>query len=173
MIVDDSNQQRTLAKEFLGEFQVVCSSVDVAPTLDLSIDQPELIVLIITKPIEPDHLRAEVKRLLTSQEVGRPSRLTAGNLVLDIELREAKINNRSVHLSLLECQLLRYFIANKNQMLARTEILKSIWSERKVSERTIDTHIVSLRRKTKGFNYDLATLYGAGYILKSKDGYTA
>ena len=50
--------------------------------------------------------------------------------------------------------------------MSRERILEAVWRDSVVSDRTVDTHIVSLRKKLVGFNHTIATVYGAGYVLK-------
>jgi DNA-binding response OmpR family regulator len=91
-----------------------------------------------------------------------------GNLSVDIRTFEAHIDGRQLSLSLLEFSLLRFFISNKGQIMSRQQILDGVWKNTVVSDRTIDTHMVHLRKKLVGFNHTLATVYGAGYVLTDK-----
>jgi DNA-binding response OmpR family regulator len=92
--------------------------------------------------------------------------LTCGNLRLYLERLEAYIDHEIVDLSLLEFNLLAFFVENKDTVLSRQKILSSVWKDSVVIIRTVDTHIASLRRKLKGSSYSLSTIYGAGYVLK-------
>jgi DNA-binding response OmpR family regulator len=74
-----------------------------------------------------------------------------------------------VTLSVLEFNLLRYFVENINRVLSREKILQAVWREAVVTDRTVDTHMTSLRKKLQNSTLGFSTLYGAGYILKSKD----
>lgn len=47
-------------------------------------------------------------------------------------------------------------------------ILDSVWSDRDVSDRVVDNHILSLRKKLISFDHEIFSVYGAGYSLKSK-----
>jgi DNA-binding response OmpR family regulator len=50
--------------------------------------------------------------------------------------------------------------------MSRASILEDVWQGSHVSSRTIDTHMVYLRKKLDGFDHQLSTVYGAGYILR-------
>jgi len=63
---------------------------------------------------------------------------------------------------------LRFFVENFNRVLSREKILQAVWREAVVTDRTVDTHMTSLRKKLQNPSLAFATLYGAGYILKTR-----
>ncbi len=125
----------------------------------------------ISKPYSVDELRARVESKIRrvserGTQVGKFSQ--CGNLVLNRAKMEAKVNGGVIPLSALEFNLLAYFVDNKEQILTRERILDAIWHNAVVTPRTVDTHISFLRKKLEPCDYMISTLYGAGYILKSK-----
>lgn len=108
---------------------------------------------------------AKIRRVEEQNEV--PEVLKVGNLELDARRLEVTLDGRSLPLSVLEFNLLRFFVLNLDRVMTRTEILEGVWKGAVVSNRTIDTHMVYLRKKLKGFDHSLATVYGAGYILRA------
>lgn len=107
---------------------------------------------------------AKIRRL--EEQSDEPDVLNCGNLVLDSARLEAAVASRTLPLSVLEFNLLRFFVANKDRVMSRKQILDGVWKDAVVSNRTIDTHMVYLRKKLSGFSHTLATVYGAGYILR-------
>lgn len=107
---------------------------------------------------------AKIRRLEEREE--DPELITCGNLSLDTRKLEATVGDRALPLSVLEFNLLRFFVLNKNRVMSRAQILSGVWKDAVVSNRTIDTHMVYLRKKLSGFDHVLATVYGAGYILR-------
>ncbi len=103
---------------------------------------------------------AKIRRL--EEQVDEPEVVTCGNLTMNAARLEATINERTIPLSVLEFNLLRFFVVNKEKVVSRQQIV--------VSNRTIDTHMVYLRKKLAGFSHNLATVYGAGYILRESRG---
>ena len=126
---------------------------------------------VLQKPIRPRELIARIntKFRRIDELRGQPTLLSAGDLKLDLERFECHVRDELVTLSVLEFNLLRYFVENINRVLSRERILQAIWREHVVTERTIDTHMTSLRKKIQNSNVEFSTLYGAGYILKSKE----
>jgi len=125
----------------------------------------------VPKPFRPKELLARVQskvRRLEERE-GKDEVIECGNLVLDTKRLDAAINGRSLGLSVLEFNLLKCFVQNKDRVMSRETILQSVWRDAVVSDRTVDTHIVSLRRRLENFDHMIATIYGAGYILKREE----
>jgi two-component system phosphate regulon response regulator PhoB len=122
----------------------------------------------VVKTTRPRELVArilsKIRRIEEREE--DPELITCGNLILNTRKLEATINSRPLPLSVLEFNLLRFFVANKDRVMSRQQILEGVWKDAVVSNRTIDTHMVYLRKKLVGFDHILATVYGAGYILR-------
>jgi DNA-binding response OmpR family regulator len=107
---------------------------------------------------------SKIRRIEEREE--DPELIACGNLSLNTRKLEATINERPLPLSVLEFNLLRFFVTNKDRVMSRQQILEGVWKDAVVSNRTIDTHMVYLRKKLIGFDHVLATVYGAGYILR-------
>lgn len=107
---------------------------------------------------------AKIRRL--EEQVDEPEIVSCGNLTLNAARLEATIDDRTIPLSVLEFNLLRFFVTNRDKVVSRQQILEGVWKDAVVSNRTIDTHMVYLRKKLAGFTHNLATVYGAGYILR-------
>lgn len=132
--------------------------------LDLGADD------LLQKPFRPRELLARMStKLRRLEESKKPvSHLRCGDLEMDLDRFECRINQTPIVLSVLEFNLLRFFVENFNRVLSREKILRAVWREAVVTDRTVDTHMTSLRKKLQGSSLAFATLYGAGYILKSR-----
>jgi DNA-binding response OmpR family regulator len=73
-----------------------------------------------------------------------------------------------IKLTLKEAQLLKYFIINKNKVLAREDILTEIWGEDDYFlGRSMDVFISRLRKYvTNDKRLDIRTVRGTGFILE-------
>jgi DNA-binding response OmpR family regulator len=118
----------------------------------------------IVLPIDRLELKAKVMARLKKNTTGR--NLTLGNMKIDTQKMELIIDGQLQSLSKLELHLICLFAKNPGHVMSRRHILNEIWGEVSVSERTIDAHIVSLRRKMSGFKGHLGTVYGSGYVLR-------
>jgi len=61
--------------------------------------------------------------------------------------------------------LLKIFLQNEGRLLAREQILESVWPGEDVSDRTIDLQVFRLRKELKQWNHLIQAVYGRGYIL--------
>lgn len=123
----------------------------------------------IEKPVDLVVIKARLKaRLRRIQELSNNG-VCFGNLKLFSERFEIELDGRLERLSEIEFTMLRIFLTNPNKKISREDILKTIWNDTRVEERTVDVHISSLRRKLKDFNHHIKALYGSGYILRPNE----
>ncbi|MEO5909513.1 MAG: response regulator transcription factor [Pelobium sp.] len=76
-------------------------------------------------------------------------------------------NNKKIELTILENRILLYFLNNKNKVISRDDLMMEVWGYNSdVNTRTLDMHIVRLRKKIET-NADrpdfLQTVRGVGY----------
>jgi DNA-binding response OmpR family regulator len=123
---------------------------------------------LIQKPFRAQELSARIAAKLrrVAERNGEVKSLACGNLVLDLGRIEARVDSKLVPLSVLEFSLLKFFVQNQGDVISRSQILKEVWKDCIVSDRTVDSHVVSLRRKLAGSRYSLVTVYAAGYAFR-------
>ena len=125
----------------------------------------------LVKPFSFAELLARIKAVLRRgiKDV-ELSKLTVGDLSLDLINRTAHRNESDIELSSREFLLLEYLMRNAEQILTRTMILENVWGyDFDTSSNIIDVHINHLRTKIdKGFPQKLIhTIKGVGYVLKN------
>ena len=111
--------------------------------LDLGADE------YITKPIGSRELIARVKAVLRrahKNEEGDDA-FTFGEIEVRFRSREVFKAGEPLHLTALEFKLLKFLIDRRGQVVTRDKILDEGWGDAIVASRTIDPHIVHLRRK--------------------------
>ena len=104
----------------------------------------------VTKPFSRRELLARVKALLRRAEPANAplDRFHFGDVDVDFKGYEVKKGGRPVELTAKEFALLRLLIHHKDEVLRRDVILNEIWGDDSdVFPRTVDTHIVHLRKK--------------------------
>jgi DNA-binding response OmpR family regulator len=127
----------------------------------------------IVKPFGTEELRARIRARLRRQDMEETPPhpegdgvISAGNLQLDLSRYEARIDDRLLVLSALEFKLLSYFARTDGKIVSRTEVLEANWPDVVVTDRTVDTHVSKLRRALAGSQFQIQTVYGAGYCWK-------
>lgn len=121
----------------------------------------------IEKPIDVEVLRKRLHARLRRVKDFAGDEQSFEDLKIFPDRQEMEVNGKVHKLSETEFSLLQIFITSPNKKIQRDEILKAIWKDVQVTERTIDVHICSLRRKLKESNYNIKALYGSGYIFRA------
>lgn len=123
----------------------------------------------VTKPYNPREVVARVRARLRSQSAAPPQVLRAGDLAMDVERREVKVNGRLVDLTPTEFNLLRVLMQQAGYVFTRSELIsKGLGLDYEGLDRTLDSHIRNLRHKIEpepGHPVYIQTVYGVGYRL--------
>lgn len=122
-------------------------------------------------PATSDELAARLWQLVARDNRPRAAlQLRYGDIVLDCEMRQAYRNDHSLTLTSFEFQLLRFFVERPSRVFTRPDLLKRVWGYRHEGRgRTIDTHILNLRKKLGDLGGRLQTIFGVGYKLLRLD----
>ncbi len=133
----------------------------------------------IVKPFEPREVVARVKARLKHKTV-RENRnntdmptthiLTVGNIEVDIDRYELRIDGHKFELKPKEIQLLYFLLRNKNRVFSREQLLEKVWDYTFEGDtRTVDVHINRLREKLEGASTScrIRTIWGVGYKLET------
>jgi two-component system OmpR family response regulator len=97
------------------------------------------------------------------------TRLTVGDLELDLLTRRVTRRGTEIPLQNREFQLLEFLMRHAGQVVTRTMLLESVWDYHfDPQTNVIDVHVSRLRRKIdRGFDRPLIhTVRGAGYVLR-------
>ncbi|MBC7397254.1 MAG: response regulator transcription factor [Bdellovibrionales bacterium] len=123
----------------------------------------------ISKPFEVEELVSRINAKLNRVKELRqlpPDRIEVGNLVMDLRSREVTITKNLVDLAPVEFGILLLLLLRLGTVVSRKEIMKEVWQDGRKSDRLIDAHVTSLRKKIDLFDGDLQTVYGEGYRMK-------
>jgi len=123
----------------------------------------------VTKPFSPKELVARVKAVLkrTQNDI---LLMQYETLVLNDSAHEVTIDGEIVLLTPKEYDLLKYLMQNKNIALSRESILANIWGyDFYGDDRTVDTHIKTLRNNLGKYRDVIKTVRGMGYKFEVKD----
>ncbi len=122
----------------------------------------------ITKPFDPEVLILRINNILKRAYSSTNDEFKISNTVLKFNTLELICGNTKEKLTLKEAQLLKYFIINKNKILAREDILTEIWGEDDYFlGRSMDVFISRLRKYiSEDKNLDIRTVRGTGFMLE-------
>src|SRR6478735_3889027 len=121
----------------------------------------------MVKPFSPRELVARVRALLRRADrstMNESERLRIGTLVIDPATREVLYSDASVHLTPTEFGLLYCLALTPHVVYGRRRLLEQVWGYKDgAGERTVDSHVRSIRRKLDPSV--IRTVHGIGYAL--------
>lgn len=133
----------------------------------------------VTKPFSILELLARVKAFLRRsadlKNKTEPTTTTVPDIIqfadiqLDFKKYEAFKKGEALEMSAREFQILKYFWQRRGEVILREDLLQDIWGytpENMPSTRTIDNHIVNLRKKLEDDQANpriILSIRGAGY----------
>ncbi|MCI9280961.1 MAG: response regulator transcription factor [Bacilli bacterium] len=123
----------------------------------------------VTKPFSPKELVARIKAV-TKRLQNEVITYKYQSLELNDSAHEVTIDKELVMLTPKEYDLLKYLFQNKNIALSRETILASVWGyDFFGDERTVDTHVKTLRNNLGKYRDIIKTIRGMGYKLEIRE----
>ena len=124
----------------------------------------------VTKPFSPRELAARVRTVLRRMPGERgPDKIEVGELSVDFVKHEVSLAGRLINLTNVEFKLLGIFIKEPGRVFSRAQLIQqALGYDFDGFDRTIDVHILKLRRKLEidpSHPNHIKTVYGAGYKL--------
>lgn len=117
----------------------------------------------VTKPFSPKELVARVKAILKRNNTDTYTYKFEGLTINDLA-HEVRVDDKKVNLTPKEYDLLKYLVTNKNIALSREQLLTNIWGyDFFGDDRTIDTHIKTLRNSLGKYRKFIVTVRAIGY----------
>jgi two-component system OmpR family response regulator len=124
----------------------------------------------LTKPFSFSELLARIQALIRrASGATEPTRLSVGDLTIDLISREIVRNTRKIELQPREFALLEYLMRNAGRVVSKTMIMEHVWDYHfDPMTNVVEARISRLRNKIdKPFSRKLIhTVRGVGYVLK-------
>ena len=128
----------------------------------------------VTKPFNILELKARIRALLRRATTAAPaqdSRITVGDLTVDIQERNVYKNGEPVELTAREFDVVELLMRNPNRVYSRENLLDMVWGyDYRSDMRTVDVHIRRIREKLETVpaapEYFM-TKWGVGYYFKA------
>ena len=120
----------------------------------------------VIKPFYPRELMARAKNLLKLCGVFQSAEkfFTAGQMQIHAHSRTAYLCDCQMQLTPKEYDLLLFFVKNPHQAFSRDMLLDRVWGIDFIgTDRTVDTHVKSLRAKLHPYPHYIETVWGIGY----------
>ena len=126
----------------------------------------------VTKPFSPKEVIARLRVMISrsgERSIGETHEVyKLGGLRVDMTARSVTIDGEKIELTPKEYDLLFFFVKNKNIALSREKLLCEVWGyDFYGDDRTVDTHIKTLRNSLREYKEHIVTLRGVGYRFEN------
>lgn len=124
----------------------------------------------VTKPFSPRELTARINALLRRKAPEHGQQLLgAGALSLDPRNFEVTLDGARLDIGHAEFKLLKFFLAHPDRVFSRSQLLDKVWGDHvEIEERTVDVHVLRLRKALKQAENLIKTVRSVGYMLSEK-----
>lgn len=121
----------------------------------------------LVKPFGMMEMVARIKAVLRRCNIKTSEILCANGIEINTDLRQVKVDNQVIKLTLKEYELLLALMQNINIVLSRDRIIELVWGNEYLGEsRTIDAHIGTLRSKIGKPGESIKAVHGIGYVME-------
>lgn len=123
----------------------------------------------VTKPFSPRELGVRVRAVLRRRAGDSTRRgLQVGAVTLDERGFTVRVGADQVEVPRSEYRLLKFLLQHPDQVFSRAELLDKVWhAHGTLDERTVDVHVLRLRKVLREAGALLKTVRGLGYKLSA------
>lgn len=126
----------------------------------------------VVKPFSGKELMMRIHAILnrTHQPLVTREELSIDTLHIDISARIVRIDDERIPLTTKEFDMLVFFVKHPNIALTREQIIDAVWGNDFMGDdRTLDTHMKSLRKALREYQSRIVTIRGVGYRFEDKN----
>jgi DNA-binding response OmpR family regulator len=124
----------------------------------------------ISKPIDCVQFEARICAKLRNQidSKKKNSTLVGGQIKIDLDRHKVFVSINSqqseIAITAIEFKLFKYFIERNGHVISREQILNDVWGHKlSITDRTVDSHVYTLRKKLGDLAGQILTVSGVGY----------
>lgn len=122
----------------------------------------------VAKPFSPRELTARIKAVLrrgqVRDDVRDSERIVCGKMIIDLARHEVRVEGKQINLTPTEFRLLQVLASQPGRVFTRERLIhRAIGEEVIVTERNVDVHIRSIRKKLAFSRDFIETIRGVGY----------
>ena len=121
----------------------------------------------LPKPFDLSELEARVRALIRRGFSGCNAVLLFGYLQIDTESRQCTFKDEVVFLTSREVSVLKLLMLRRNKVVSKSKILEHLCNfNEDLSENAVEANISRLRKKLHGYDIEIQTIRGIGYLLE-------
>ncbi|MFW0715397.1 response regulator transcription factor [Pedobacter sp. N23S346] len=126
----------------------------------------------MVKPFHLSELKARIMAVVRRKNFSGSNLMAFNEINIDILAMEVKVNEKLIHITKKEYDLLIYFISNQGKVITKNAIAEHLWGDEIDMSDDFDfiyTHIKNLRKKLveAGAKDYIKSMYGVGYKLEN------
>jgi two-component system phosphate regulon response regulator PhoB len=124
----------------------------------------------VTKPFSPRELLARSRALLRRKSPHlAEAPLRAGGVTLEPASCTVTLDGRLIDIGNAEYKLLKFLMAHRERVFSRAQLLDKVWGDHaSIEERTVDVHVLRLRKALQEWERLIRTVRSVGYMLSEK-----
>lgn len=121
----------------------------------------------LVKPFATSELVARV-RALARRNAPAQQVLAAGQLVLDVAARRARVGDKALELSVREWTVLEYLLHHTGRVVSKQQIIDAVqpWGD-DMTLNAVEVYVSRLRAKLEDSGVAIRTIRGFGYLLET------
>ena len=129
----------------------------------------------MVKPFSPRELLARIRAVLNRsrqdvQTEGDSDKLEFAALCIDVDAHAIKLQGQVLQVTPKEYDLLKHFAENPRHVFSRSQLLSAVWGyDYFGDDRTVDTHVKTLRDHLGPYRTWIKTVWGVGYKFEPED----
>ena len=95
--------------------------------------------------------------------------MNIGAVNLDPASCSVALHGEKIEIGHAEYKLLKFFMAHPDRVFSRSQLLDRVWGDHVViEERTVDVHVLRLRKALRDAETLIKTVRSVGYMLSAK-----
>lgn len=125
----------------------------------------------VASPVLPRELALRVRAVLRRSNHRKPTTspsLQVGPFDIDVERHRLRVHGQEISLTAIEFRLLRDLLERAGHVQPRDGLIRRVWPDAHLGQRTVDTHVRRLREKLGDAAEWLETVRGVGYRMRSE-----
>lgn len=124
----------------------------------------------VVKPFSVRELMMRIAAIIKRTQGSDLNEFTYQSLKISFSARTVSVDGEKLHLSPKEYDLLFYLVKNKGIALSREQCLSTVWGyDFYGDDRTLDTHIKTLRKNLGEYGSCIVTCRGVGYRFETEE----
>ncbi len=123
------------------------------------------------KPFLADELMARLRAVVRRSEIYASQAFVEGNVEIDLEHQELKVNGETVALTRREMLVLQLLVRRAGKTVLRGTLEEAVYGyDDEIQSNALDSHVSRLRRKLAdaGATMTIHTIRGIGYLMKGE-----